>query len=63
MADTKGMDDELQVIARGIVQGSSREVALQLSVHDWKNPVVKILLEAMSESGYDNLEDVDLPDE
>lgn len=47
MADKKEMDDRGKAVARGIVLGSSPSTSMRLVRHPWRNPVMKVLIEAM----------------
>ncbi len=57
LADRQDMDEKLTAIGGGIILGSSRDTALQLSKLSYKNPVLKVLLDTLDEVESDNKED------
>ena len=51
LADRKDMNETLAAIGRGMVQGSSPDIAIQLGQHDWSSPVMKVLIDVMQKPG------------
>lgn len=56
--NTQIEEKRLGAIGRGIVLGSTFEIAKNLNQHQWNNPVIKLLIEAMQKEKSNNANDL-----